>query len=287
MKNKKKMDLKEAVDQYIKDGSLLAFSGNVLHRAPMGFIREIVRQGKKNLEVVKTAAAMDVDLLCAFGLVKTVHAGFVSYETKYGLATHYRRGVESGIIQGNEHACYTVICALRGATMNVPFMPVHGLQYGGLLHENDYFMVVENPFEQETAEPVTLVKTLKPHVAVIHVQVCDEEGNAIIEGAKYEDALISRAADKVIITAERVVPAGQLKFQKDKIVIPGFLTEAVVEMPKGAAPCSCEGKYDVNHRDIKAFTEADSTDQLKKWVASYEKQDHGRSYTDRQRGVKS
>ncbi|WP_078592801.1 CoA transferase subunit A [Evansella clarkii] len=276
----KRMGTEEAVQSFVKDGMLLTFSGNALHRAPMSFIREIVRQEKKQLEVAKTAAALDVDLLCAFGLVSTVHAGFVSYESEYGLAQHYRKAVEAGTVTGNEHACYTVICALRGAVMNVPFMPVHGLKYGDLLVENDYFMVVENPFaeaEGKPAESVTLVKTLRPDLAVIHAQVCDEDGNTIIEGAQYEDILISRAANKVIVTAETVVPAGRLIQRKDRIDIPGFLVDAVVHIPNGASPCSCEGKYEASEKDIKRFIEADNKEELHAWVDSYERKDRARN----------
>jgi len=284
------MSLEGAVQSYVENGSVLTFSGNALHRAPMAFVRELVRQNKKQLQVAKTAAALDVDLLCAFGLMDTVHAGFVSYETKYGLASYYRKAVESGQVTANEHACYTVICALRGAVMNVPFMPVHGLKYGDLLVENDYFMVVENPFNdaKEGAESVTLVKTIRPDLAVIHVQTCDEDGNAIIDGAQYEDILISRAANRVIITAETVVPAGSLTRRSGKVDIPGFLVDAVVHVPNGAKPCSCEGKYDIEDKDLRAFINAKSVEERRAWVDSYERIDrhhvgsgHGRG------GVKS
>ncbi|WP_280770587.1 CoA transferase subunit A [Salipaludibacillus daqingensis] len=276
----KRMGLEEAVQSFVKDGDVLTFSGNALHRAPMAFVRELVRQNKQQLQVAKTAAALDVDLLCAFGLMDTVHAGFVSYETKYGLASYYRKAVEAGQVKANEHACYTVICALRGAVMNVPFMPVHGLKYGDLLVENDYFMVVENPFEEsaeenpgDEVERVTLVKTIRPDLAVIHAHMCDEEGNAIIHGAQYEDILISRAAKRVVITAETVVKKGKLNSGAEKVDIPGFLVDAVVHVPNGAKPCSCEGKYDVQDMELRTFLETKSMEDLRSWVKTYEKAD--------------
>ena len=58
------MKFEEGV-RLIEDGMTIAIGGNVLHRAPMAFLREIVRQGKKGLRIVKTAGGHDVDLLCA------------------------------------------------------------------------------------------------------------------------------------------------------------------------------------------------------------------------------
>jgi len=45
----KVMKLEEGVN-LIEDGMTIAIGGNVLHRAPMAFLREIVRQGKKRAE---------------------------------------------------------------------------------------------------------------------------------------------------------------------------------------------------------------------------------------------
>lgn len=266
----KVMNLKDAVSM-IKDGTKIALGGNVLHRAPMAFVREIARQGIKDLRIVKTAGAHDIDLLSAMGNVSSVEAGFVSYETKYGLASHYRKGVESGEIVAHEHACYTVISALRGAVINAPFMPVHGLKTGDLLIENDYFVVVEDPF---TGEPVTLVRTITPDVAIIHVHECDAKGNARIFGPKFEDVLMSRAAKKVIITTEQIVPESKMKYQNEHIDIPGFLVSAVVHTPKGASPCSCYKKYDIDEKTLKAFVSYKEKSEIQSYLDEYEQKDH-------------
>jgi glutaconate CoA-transferase subunit A len=143
------MKLEEGVN-LIEDGMTIAIGGNVLHRSPMAFLREIVRQGKKGLRVVKTAGGHDVDLLCAGGCVSVVDAGFISYETEYGLASHYRKAVQDGLVKSNEHACYTVISALRAAKAGVSFMPVKGIINSDLVKVNDYFKVISDPF---TGEP--------------------------------------------------------------------------------------------------------------------------------------
>lgn len=254
----------------VKDGDMVAFGGNVLHRAPMAMARELVRQEKKGLRLVKTAGAMEVDMLCLGGCVSSVDAGFISYETEFGLASHYRKAVESGAVRANEHACYTVICALRAAQMGVPFMPVRGLKAGDLLKVAEYFKVIQDPF---SGEPITVVKALNPDFAIIHVQEADKDGNARIIGPKYEDVLLSRAAKNVIVTAENIVPTSKLALNPENIDIPHFLVTAVVHVPGGAAPCSCASCYDVDRKSIKAFKAISDKEGLKSYLESYERKD--------------
>ncbi|MBP5160081.1 MAG: CoA transferase subunit A, partial [Lachnospiraceae bacterium] len=138
----KLVSLRDAVS-LIKDGDVVAIGGNVLHRAPMAACMEIASQKKRNLKLVKTAGAMDVDLLCLAGCAESVDAGFVSYESEYSLAQNYRAAVQKGVVKGNEHACYTVISALRAGAAGVPFMTVKGLMYGDLIEVNHYFMRID------------------------------------------------------------------------------------------------------------------------------------------------
>ena len=104
--------IREAIGS-VPDGAMIALGGNTLNRAPMEAVLEIVRQGKKHLRLIKTAGGLDVDLLSLGECLDSVDAGFISMETEYGLAQHYRRAVQSGSVRANEHACYTVISALR------------------------------------------------------------------------------------------------------------------------------------------------------------------------------
>lgn len=255
----------------IHDGDRISFGGNVLHRAPMAMVRELARQRRKNLRIVKTAGAHDIDLLCAAGCVESVDAGFVSYETEFGLAMHYRKAVEAGRVTGNEHACYTVICALRAAAAGAPFMPVIGLKAGDLLAVADYFQVIQDPF---SGEPVTVVQAIVPDVAVVHVQEADDLGNAVIYGPKFEDALMSRAARKVIITTEKVVPRSKIRMRPDLVDIPGFLVSAVVHAPRGAAPCSVEKSYDADTKAIERFKKL-KAEEMDVYLREYETKDRG------------
>ena len=266
----KLMSLTQAVG-IIKDGDSVGIGGNVLHRAPMALVREIARQQKKNLHIIKTAGAMDIDLLCLAECASSVDAGFVSYETEYSLAGHYRKAVQNGIVKGNEHACYTVISALRAASAGIPFMPVKGLQISDLIEVNDYFTKIQDPF---SGEMVTVVKALRPNVAILHVQEADIHGNARIIGPKFDDILLSRAADKVIITAETIVPETKFAFSMDKADIPHFMVEAVVHVTKGAAPCSCPSRYDIDRSSLDEFKLIKDKEGLNSYLNRYQMTDY-------------
>ncbi len=244
----KRATLTEAIST-IPDGARIALGGNTLHRGPGAAVHELVRQGKRELEIVKTAGAYDVDLLCAAGCVAAVSAGFIGYETPFGMAPAYRRTVESGQVQAREHACATVIAGLRAAIQGVPFMPVAGLQ-GSDLPAARGFQALQDPYSD--AE-VYVVPALIPDVAILHVQEADAIGNGRIIGTRFEDVLMAQAARRVILTTERIVAGETFADVPETVAIPGFLVDAVVEAPGGAWPFSCTPLYDYDAEYLAAW----------------------------------
>lgn len=254
--------LSEAIAR-IPDGALLALGGNTLNRAPMAAACELAWQKKRRLQLVKTAGAMDVDLLCLAGCVSSVAAGFVSFESHFGLCRHYRRAVEKGAVQAREHACYTVISALRAAVYGLPFMPVRGLQESELIAANPYFARVQDPF---SGEWLAAVQAIRPDWAILHVHAADELGNARIDGPWYEDLLMARAARQVLITTEQVVDSSVLRRDERKAQIPHFLVQAVVQVKGGAAPSACAGCYGPDDAAIERYLRLETADELPRWL---------------------
>jgi glutaconate CoA-transferase subunit A len=222
---------------------------------------------------VKTAGGMDVDVLCMGDCARSVDAGFVSYETEYSLASHYRKAVQSGKVAGNEHACYTVISALRAGSAGIPFMPVKGLTISDLIDANDYFTRIKDPFSEDM---VTVVKALRPDFALIHVHEADGNGNAYIDGPLYDDILMSRASKRVILSAERIVPENKFAFSRNKAQIPHFMVEAVVKAEKGARPCSCLPNYDIDRKHLDYFKRCETQTDLLSYLESCEQTDDRR-----------
>ncbi|MEA2585747.1 MAG: glutaconate CoA-transferase, subunit [Thermomicrobiales bacterium] len=235
----KTTSMREAIAT-VADGARVAIGGNTLHRGPCAAVHEIVRQGKRGLEIVKTAGAYDVDLLAGTGCATSASVGFVGFETVFGMAPGYRRAVERGELEVKEHACYSVIAGLRAAIQGVPFMPIAGMQ-GSDVPEARGFKTVIDPY---AGQAVVAIPALVPDVAIIHVQEADSVGNARIVGTRFEDVLMAQAARRVIVTAERIVDGASFEETPELVAVPGFMVDAVVEAPRGAWPCSCAGYYD-------------------------------------------
>src|SRR5260370_6822048 len=70
--------LSEAIAS-VADGSIAALTRNTIHRAPCAAAHELIRQGKRGLELVKTAGAYDVDVLVGAGVADSVTAGVLGF----------------------------------------------------------------------------------------------------------------------------------------------------------------------------------------------------------------
>ncbi len=247
----------------VSDEDRLAMGGLLLQRIPAAFARELARQAKKNLKVMKTAANYDFDLLCFADCVAEVTAGFVSFEAEFGLAPNFRRSVEGERVRFNENSCYTVISSLRAAAFGVPFMPIANLGESYLIKK---FKKLNNPYGNDE---VLTVPAVYPDWAVLHAHKADEDGNAIIYGPVFEDVIMSRAAKRIILTAERIVSSDEIQKEGDLAVIPGFKVAAVVEIANGSLPGSCYPYYEYSPEDVRRYLSIKDRETLNKYLDEF------------------
>ena len=248
----------------VRDGQMIALGGNSLSRTPSALgVGVMVR--------LVGAGAYEIDLLCAAGAVAEVRAGYIGYENLFGMAPSYRRGVESGEIRVVEHACYSVIAGLRASAYGLPSQPVSGFD-GSDTPASSGFLQAEDPY---TGKSVYMIPKIRPDWAVVHVQHADAAGNARIDGGPFEDVLLSRASEGVILTAERIVETKFFEDKPERTNIPGFMVDAVVHLPGGAAPASCYPLYDTDEEAVAAFLgAADSPESLRDHLREWEVSDH-------------
>lgn len=88
----------------IDHGAVLGIGGVFLHRGPFALVRELIRQGKRDLEIIKPSPGYDVDILCRARAVRKVRAGIVAMEGNFGLARWYRKAIERKESVLEEHA---------------------------------------------------------------------------------------------------------------------------------------------------------------------------------------
>ncbi len=262
--------LKEAA-QLVRDGDLITISGITFFRNPMAFIAALIRGGRRGLSFVDREPGLGLDVLVASGSLSRVRAAMATFE-HIGLAPSVRRAVERGELEFLEDTCGAVVAGLRAGAQGVPFMPVRGVTGSGLipLHERaGTWKVMRDPF---TGEEVIAVRAIEPDIAVIHVHVSDEYGNALIRGPRYEDELKARAARRTIITAERVVPEDVMRkvAREEGGVLSAFSlnVEAVAEAPEGAWPTGVYGLYAPDYRAVEEYYEAAREGRAAEWISS-------------------
>lgn len=88
----KLISMEEAVG-LVNDGDLVTTGGVSFHRVPMELIREIIRQGKKDLRIVDREPAIGFDLLIGAGAVKSVRFAMLGFEL-LGFALNFRKAAE-------------------------------------------------------------------------------------------------------------------------------------------------------------------------------------------------
>jgi glutaconate CoA-transferase subunit A len=247
--SEKQMGLQELVAK-VPNGASLALGGSFLHRGPFAFVRELIRQGKKNLEIVKQSPGYDIDILCRAGAVKKVRAGIVAMEGNFGLAPYYRRAIESGAAQLEEHACASLTAGLRAAAFGIPFQPCGGLHGSDIPAINEW-KCLDDPYGQ--GEAVWVIPAISPDFAVLHATEVDAQGNVRVAGTHHWDRIMSRAAKSVLVVAERLVDTSVFTGQPEVTLVPHFMVEAFAVVPRGAWPGSCWPLYEIDYPAVEAY----------------------------------
>lgn len=248
----KLLRLQEAVSRYIHDGDVVAVGGVGRNRSPMALVREIVRQGKKNLHIVGREKGMDFDMLIGAGCVSKVSFALVSLE-EFGLAMNFRRKAQEGEIELNEHACNSVITSLRAAAMGLPFLPLRGMFGSDIFRVNKDLTEIQCPF---TGERLAAVKAIKPDVTIIHAHQADKYGNVRLQGSPFEDILKAWSADRTIVTVEEIIDNEEVRSQPHRTSISYICVTAVSHVPQGAWPASCDNYYDSDRDHVMEYARA-------------------------------
>jgi glutaconate CoA-transferase subunit A len=144
----------------------------------------------------------------------------------------------------------TLVAGLRAASYGVPFQPVAGVHGSDLARINGW-QTVTDPYG--SGQEVYVIPAIRPDVAVIHANEVDEYGNARVYGSPFWDHPLTRAARRVLITAERLVPTDVLRLQPELTLVPGFMVEAVAIVPQGAWPGSMHPLYEIDYPAVEHY----------------------------------
>ncbi|HEV8121494.1 MAG TPA: CoA-transferase [Candidatus Polarisedimenticolia bacterium] len=241
-----RMTLAEAAAS-IPDGALLAFGGFDLQRPPLALAAALARRGARRLRLVAIPSPLPLDLLVAAAAVEEAEFGFLGFQYEHGFVTvpNVRRAIETGTLRWRERDVFEIVQGLRAAASGVPYLPSPGGE------GTDYERL--RPARRARLEPdgpsLPVAEAIKPDVVLLHVQQADRAGNLFSDDPYFDD-LLSRAGDRVIATAERIVDV------VPHATVPAARVSAVVEAPGGARPGGCHRHYRHDAGRLAAWVQA-------------------------------
>lgn len=250
----KRVALEEMVSR-IPDGASIALGGSFLHRSPNAVARELVRQNKRDIEIIKQSPGYDIDLLCRAGVVSRARAGIVAMEGNFGLAPYYRKAVEDGALRLEEHACATLTAGLRASSFGVPFQLCAGVDGSDLADLNGW-VKYEDPYGSGTHG--WAIPAIRPDFAILHVNDVTPQGDGRVHGTSHWDRIMSRAAGRVFLVAENEIPQEEFQKHPNLTLVPRFLVEAYAVAPGSAWPGSCWPDYEVDYESIERYLDNDT-----------------------------
>lgn len=248
-----------AVSELIHDGDYFAIGGFGCDRIPTAVLHEILRQNKQNLSLSGHTATHDFQILCAGNLLgrgkllRRVDIAYVVGLEARGLSSHARRVMESGEVEAVEWSNYALAVRLKAAAMGLPFLPVRSL-LGTDTFRKSAAREIACPF---TGERLAAVPALFPDAAAIHVHEADCFGNCRIEGTTVADLDLARAAKRLIITCERLIPNEEIRRCPTRTCIPFFCVDAVCEVPFGSYPGNMPYEYFSDEEHLRQWLEVE------------------------------
>lgn len=237
----KRLSIKEAISEYVKDGDILTDTGFSYVRSPIASYLEIMRQGIKGLQMIGSPAT-NQSYMINYGTVSHSHWSYCGAEMR-GTDRNMSRNVKEGRTKLlSEWSHGSMAQGFKAAQLGLPGVYSKQLLGSDMVKYNPFIKIVDNPMKTEK-DPCVFIPALYPDVTIIHVHQADKFGNAKIYGPIINDAAIAAAARKVIISAEEIVPPSALRNDNKGVVIPFVYVDAVVEMPYGALFGSMPGLY--------------------------------------------
>jgi len=254
----------EAIERFVPDGASVAMGVGLEAVIPFAAGHEIIRQGRRDLELIGPISDALFDQLIGAGCVRRVTAAWVGNVSE-GLGHCYRRACEQDVprsLEVHDHSNFSISLALWAAAWNVPSLPTRTLLGSDILRTNPNL---------STSDRMVQVQAVRPDVAIVHVQRADELGRAHAWGPLGITEEAGLAAERVIVTCEELVDPEVTLSDPNRILFPETKVAAVVHEPGGAHPSPVQGHFRRDHafyRDYAAQSRSAEGFEawLRKWV---------------------
>jgi len=233
------VSLRDAVASLVQDGDTVALEG-FTHLIPHAAGHELIRQGKRDLALVRMTPDVIYDQLIGMGCGRRL---VFSWGGNPGVGSLHRLrdAVEHdwpAPLELEEHSHAGMAAAYAAGAANLPFGVLRG--YAGTdLAEHTSVASVTCPF---TGEQLAAVRAHRPDVGIVHAQRADRSGNVQLWGILGVQKEVVLASARTIVTVEEVVD--ELEPVPGAVVLPAWVVDAVCVAARGAHPSYAHGYYD-------------------------------------------
>lgn len=250
------VSLAEGVAELVNDGDTVALEG-FTHLIPFAAGHEIIRQRRRDLELVRMTPDVIYDQLIGMGCARRL---VFSWGGNPGVGSlhRFRDAVERGWptpLEIEEHSHAGMANRYVAGASGLPFAVLRGYTGTDLPRHTGNIKPITCPF---TGEVLTAVPALNPDVTVVHAQRADRAGNVQmwgITGAQKEAVL---AARRSLVTVEEIVDG--LDPMPTQVLLPTWAVSAVALAPGGSHPSYAQG-YSVRDNDFYQGWDAISRDR--------------------------
>jgi glutaconate CoA-transferase subunit A len=241
--------LAEGVATLVHDGDTVALEG-FTHLIPVAAGHEIIRQGRRDLTLVRMTPDLVYDQLIGAGCASKL---IFSWGGNPGVGSlhRFRDAVEHGwpvSLAIEEHSHAGMANRYVAGASGLPFAVLRGYVGTDLPAQSSTIAAITCPF---TGEVLTAVPAVNPDVTVIHAQRADRKGNVQMWGITGVQKEAVLAAKRSLVTVEEVVD--ELEPRPGAVLLPGWVVTAVAEVPGGARPSYAQDYYDRDNDYYKAW----------------------------------
>ena len=260
------ISLHDAVKQCVSDGDTVALEG-FTHLIPTAAGHEIIRQGKKDLTLVRMTPDLVYDQLIGAGCARKL---IFSWGGNPGVGSLHRLrdAVEKQWPQAleiEEHSHADLANAYVAGASGLPFAVLRAYAGSDLPKVNPLIKTVTCPF---TGEVLAAVPSVRPDVTVIHAQKADRKGNVLLWGILGVQKEAALAAKRCIVTVEEIVD--DLQAPMNACVLPTWALSAVCHVPGGAHPSYAHGYTERDNRFYQAWDPiARDRETFTAWINEY------------------
>jgi glutaconate CoA-transferase subunit A len=261
------LDLGDAIEAAVHDGQTVALEG-FTHLIPFAAGHEIIRQGRRNLALIRMTPDLLYDQMIGMGCARRL---IFSWGGNPGVGSLHRfrdaaQRAWPSRLELIEHSHSAMAHAWASGAAGLPCAVFRGYHGSSLREVHNEIASVVCPF---TGEELAAVPSHRPDVGIIHAQRADRAGNVLIEGIVGLQKEVVLASATALVTVEEIVDDLAAP-SPNSVVLPGWTIDYIAVAKRGAWPSYTHGYYGRDNAFYKAWDAVSrDRDTFLAWMKSH------------------